>query len=305
MEKLPNIYLSLFSGLCLLMSCIRVDVADCPPLQIILEVHDKNYANIKDAVTLGVMQQKDDKLPFREYVQTISFRVYNEQQNVVYSQPNQTVTGDDQKLKVELPASLPYGKYTVVAWGNRTQQSEGEKLSDEVKLEDIVSREEDIYLGSSSFDYQYKHEENCVELKRTKGKLLIMIENFPDVINHSTKNIEHIYSSVTPSWEYRHDIEKQTEYAWPERSNLVTQTLSAPSALSTGSLLKMRFEERKDNGDIDLAPAGIKQPEDVTIALERNALTIMKYQYNPDKGDFTILVYVNDEWQRVHSMEID
>ena len=33
--------------------CVRDDLAECPPLQIMVEVIDKNYENIADAEALG------------------------------------------------------------------------------------------------------------------------------------------------------------------------------------------------------------------------------------------------------------
>ena len=38
--------------------CVRDDLAECPPLQIMVEVIDKNYENIADAEALGMDVRK-------------------------------------------------------------------------------------------------------------------------------------------------------------------------------------------------------------------------------------------------------
>ena len=42
--------------------CVRDDLADCSPLQIMVEVIDKNYENIADAEALGMDVRKAGKI---------------------------------------------------------------------------------------------------------------------------------------------------------------------------------------------------------------------------------------------------
>ena len=64
--------LFLLTGIvCLMSSCIRQELAPCPPLQINVAVKDKNYFNAQDAAEIvGV---KDENLPFKDYVSTLYY----------------------------------------------------------------------------------------------------------------------------------------------------------------------------------------------------------------------------------------
>ena len=76
-----------------LTSCIRDEIAECPPMRITLAVKDKNYFNIDDAVKLGLAERKADDLPFRDYIHTLYYVVHDAEGRVVAEQKNTEVTG--------------------------------------------------------------------------------------------------------------------------------------------------------------------------------------------------------------------
>ena len=92
----------------LLGSCIRDHIQDCPPLRVTLTVKDKNYFNIDDAVKLGLAERKDENLPFREYVQTLYYRVTDKEGRIVAEQKTMPVTNDAMTEEIVLPVSLPF-----------------------------------------------------------------------------------------------------------------------------------------------------------------------------------------------------
>ena len=54
-----------------LTSCIRDEIAECPPMRITVSVKDKNYFNVDEVAAKGLIEKMDEDLPFRDYVRTL------------------------------------------------------------------------------------------------------------------------------------------------------------------------------------------------------------------------------------------
>ena len=59
-------------------SCIRDDIQPCPPLQVMIDIQDKNYGNI-DFVEqqTGLDHRIDETLSFRSYIQKLFYVLYD------------------------------------------------------------------------------------------------------------------------------------------------------------------------------------------------------------------------------------
>ena len=166
----------------LLGGCIRESLPPCPPLVIELSVKDKNYFNIDDAVRLGLLERRAEDLPFRDYVHSLYYIVRDEQGEVVAEQHNTPVTDDSQVQRIVLPASLPYGTYTVTAWGNMQSEEPLGEDATQAEMEAAGAAANDIYLASATLEYRYGRDLFSVGIERTKGNLLIKAENLPDMV---------------------------------------------------------------------------------------------------------------------------
>lgn len=136
-----------------LTSCIRDEIAECPPMRITLAVKDKNYFNIDDVVAKGLIDKKDENLPFREYVSTLYYIVRDQQGNIVAERATYEVTGDAKEGVIDMPIDLPYGKYRITVWGNlKSEEPLGDDLiSAELEHADAASR--DVYLADAEVKY--------------------------------------------------------------------------------------------------------------------------------------------------------
>lgn len=284
--------------------CIREKLSDCPPLQVTLTVKDKNYFNIDDAEKLGLMTRKADDLPFREYIHTMYYIVHDEEGNVVAEQKNSTVEGDDKTLLISLPVSLPYGKYTVTAWGN--MESEVPLGSNPyvggMELEGAAAN--DIFLGSGTFDYRYGKENFSLGMERTKGNLLIKAEGIPDNIDFSTKDVQDVFAIVDNAFVYSGLTDIRTELDWDAKNEMKSETLMCPSPSFEGTTLGVSFIDKSAMGRTDITRA-VLEPEDVHITMGRNEITILRYVYDTTEDGFDIYVRVDDRWEQVHSMVVD
>lgn len=308
-------------------SCIRDEIAECPPLRITVEVKDKNYFNIDDVAAKGLIEKKDENLPFREYVSTLYYIVYDEAGNVVAEQPNREVTGDAKEAVIELPSDLPYGKYRVTVWGNMKSER---PLGDDpttAELEHSDAANNDVYLTENEIDYQLGAEHHTVSLERTKGRLIITAEGLPDYIDFSEKTVFDVYSVVTTGFDYSVLTDLTSQTRWPQKNKMMTHTLTCPSKQMEKSTLDVSFHDFDAIQQADMTRAGDGRngfrslyPEDIKITMGRNELTVVKYIFveqgepepdpdpDPDpspEGKFIIYVLVNDNWEQIHGLVVE
>lgn len=292
-------------------SCIRDEIAECPPLRITVTVKDKNYFNVDDVVAKGLIEKKDENLSFREYVSTLYYIVRDESGNTVAEHTTYTVEGDAKEETIELPSSLPYGKYKVTVWGNmKSDRPIGDNPSTG-DMESADAADNDVYLTEDEVDYRLGSENHTVTLERTKGRLLIKAEGLPDYVNLSQKTLEDVYSIVSSGFNYSRLTDLSSTTRWTQKNDITTHTLSCPSQEMEKSTLDVSFHNEgptRSGGD---GTDGFRSlyPEKVKLTMGRNELTVVRYVYEPEGGGgddrFSIYILVNDNWEQVNEMEIE
>lgn len=299
--------LAAFAVQMLMAGCIREKLPDCPPLELTVTVKDKNYFNIDDAVKPGLMERKDEGLPFREFVGTLYYIVTNDKGEVVAMQKNTPVDNDLAVQTITLPASLPYGTYTATVWGNMQSEEPLGEDATTAEMEAVGAAANDIYLASATVEYKYGNEHHTLNMERAKGNLLIKAEGIPDNIDFSTKNISDIYGRVDADFSYDKLTDIHTELDWQVKNEIKSETLMCPSPSFEGSTLAVRFIDKSTETAQynNRAVKTVLEPEDVNITMGRNEITILKYIYTADEEDFSIYVWVNDEWEMLHQLEVE
>lgn len=286
----------LISCICLMTSCIRQELAPCPPMQIDVLVKDKNYFNATDVS--DILELKDENLPFKDYVSTLYYMITEAgTDKIIREQTTFEVQGDMKVYSILLPDDLPYGKYVVTVWGNlKTERPVG----DDATYEDMFSKDalnRDIYVTSDTLDYEVGKEHFQVDLERTRGKLLIQAENIPDYVDHSAKNISNVFQYVGRNLNYAVAGNVTTDTLWQKRNQMQTETLLCPSTSINDSKLQVRFENTHTGQ--------ILTPEDIQVTISRNMLTVIRYVYQEQSNDFGIYMLVDDNWEKVHGMEVE
>lgn len=323
-----------------LASCIRDEIALCPPLHVNISVKDKNYFNIDGAERLGYEERLAEDLPFNRYVSTLYYILHDAATGaVVQEQTVQQVTSGDRTISVSFPDDLPFGSYIITVWGNL--QSE-RPLGDNPTASDLHlynAEGNDIYLQSDTLLYDEHTYDYTVELERVKGKLIVRAENLPDHIDFSTKDITDVFAYVTGSFTYGKEALVHTDTLWQEPNEILTKTLLCPSTDIDNSNLSINFYDYSAYRSL-LRAANTHSwiaPEDIRISMRRNELTILRYIYERGGGDipepepepepepdpddpdiptpdpdipegnskFKIYVLVNDNWEGLHNMEIN
>lgn len=287
-----------------LSSCIRDEIQECPPLRITLKVKDKNYFNVDAVVNKGLIDKKDENLPFSEYVSTLFYIVRDEAGNIIEKRDLANVTGDDREMVIQLPIDLPYGKYGITVWGNLKSDKPLDDNYSGADLEHADAAKQDVYMASAVLLYEMGSENHIVELERAKGLLIVQAENLPNFIDSSEKTVSNVYGYVAEGFKYDRltDIYSRTD--WKDTNNVVTYSLTGPSKGFESSSLKLQFLNSDCNAGLGGDNICSLKPESIGITMIRNSITVVKYVYT-DNNKFDIYVLVNDNWEEVHGLIIE
>lgn len=285
-------------------SCIRDEIQECPPLRITLKVKDKNYFNVDAVVNKGLIDRKDENLPFREYISTLFYIVRDEAGNTIEKRDLANVNGDERELVIQLPVELSYGKYSITVWGNFKSKEPLDENFSGADLEHDDASNQDVYMASAVLLYEMGSENHIVELERAKGLLIVQAENLPDFIDSSEKTVSNVYRYVAEGFKYDRltDIYSRTE--WNEKNNIVTYSLTGPSKGFESASLDLAFLNSYGSSFLKTVGNSNLKPESIAITMARNTITVVKYVY-VDDTKFDIYVLVNDNWEEVHGLIIE
>ncbi len=290
----------LLSVLSLAASCIRDELQDCPPMHLTIEVKDKNYFNV-DYTDLE--NRRNEDLAFREYVPTLHYSISNlgTGEMVVHSDFI-TVEGDNKVYNIDLPQSLPFGTYSIQVWGGMDNLDPLEDDHSTIAFHPQHSQGRDVYLTCDTIEYSPSSHDDTIWLERTKGKLIIELENLPVGFEYSRKTVSGLYKGVDSDFAYADETYVQTDTHWTG-DHAVTKTFLTPTTEDTPSNVHLVIHDGSVlNDDIK---NNTLNPYDVNVTVNRNELSVIRYVWDEDKGDFLIYVLVGDYWENVHGMHID
>lgn len=281
----------------ILSSCIRDDLQPCPPLQVQLNVKDKNYFNV-NSVPLEIPQ--NESLAFNQYVPTLYYALRDiNTGEIVEKQGVFNVTGNSSTLPITFCECLPQGKYVLTVWGGL---SDNTSLADN-SLTNIIHKNaqegNDIYLVHDTLVYDLDHTNYTLDMERVTGKLLIEVTNLPTSVVYANKNVSNIYERVNYLFGYTNPITVNKLDTWPPATEIVMRTKLAPSTGDLKSLLHLDFYESSPTDTPSLTP------KDVFITMKRNELTTLKYVFDKEKNDFYIYLLQNDAWVIIYNLDID
>lgn len=285
-----------------LTSCVREDIPPCPPLQIWLGIEDRNYDNIDEVAAERLDTTRSDSEPFDAFVGTLYYVIEAyESHEVIVEHHVASVSGESLQVACEgIPEELPFGRYIVTVWGNLpgegTLQQVGGLRASTLHPENVEGV--DLYLACDTIDYTYDHGTHCLGLKRVKGKLLIEVRNLPADVRWSDKTIDHVAGRVDSRLAYSGATEVKTQYAWDGQPRIVTDTYVAPS-VGGAATLDVNFYNDPSRSSPVCDPGTVKVP------LNRNHITVVRYNYEAESGKFEAFVLVDSRWENIHDMEID
>lgn len=283
--------------LILFSSCIREDLEPCPPLQVTITVKDKNYSNIDEVAWEDKMNEDE---AFRTYVPSLCYTLREAATGKIWDQKEVfRITGEDKSYTFTGCDCLPHGKYVLTVWGGLKDNTslKDDPLTAHLHPEGVEG--DDFYMANDTLVYDEKNTHYTIALERTKGKLIIQVENLPAEMNYSQNTITGIYQDLDCEFNYLHATSVHTQTRWDTIPSKRLKTFLAPSLQEKGSNVKLNFSSLRTKTPLS------STPDDVNITLERNKLTVLKYVYDEREKDFTIYLLVNDAWDVIHDLNID
>lgn len=297
MEMKKITYAVLLLALCGFSSCLRDKIADCPPLQVCIEVKDKNYFNV-DRVKLE--EKKGEDLAFREYVPTLYYVLRDAATGEVVEERGVfDITGDGKNCPLVFCDCIPHGKYVLTVWGGLDDVT---PLGDDPLAALLHAENEegaDIYLAHDTLLYDAWNNNRTVEMERTKGKLIVRMENLPENVNYSTMTTAGVYANVDHRFNYSGTASVSKPFEWEPASEVTTKTVLAPSLKENSSAVNLNFYSQPDK------QAPILNPGNINVTMKRNELTVLKYVYDDGQGGIACYILVNGNWELIHGMIVD
>ncbi|MDE7436928.1 MAG: hypothetical protein K2M93_00435 [Muribaculaceae bacterium] len=282
------------------VSCIRDELQECPPLRVNIAVKDKNYFNVDN---VALEERKSENLPFREYVPTLFYTLRDLKTGEIVDESDViNVKGDNQVYTADFCPCIPHGTYILTVWGGMKDMDShnDDYTSMTFHPEHINGR--DMYLVNDTLEYTPTKYDYTVEMERVKGKLIIQAENLPEGIEFSEKSVNNLFGGVNHKFEYSGTTHVATSQQW-QGNEVITKTILAPSISEKASKLEVRLHDGSllsRSGDLSIIDA-----YQVSITMSRNKLTVVRYVWNQYKNDFDIYVLIDDNWEKVHGMQIE
>lgn len=283
-------------------SCIRENLDQCPPLSINIEVKDKNYDNVEQ---VDISEKEDENQPFRHFIPTLYYRLSrlddDGSKQMITEKGVFTVEGDAQTYSVDFDNSLPFGKYIFTVWGGIPDKKEFNADCTELSFHPEHAQGYDVYLSSDTLLYDAYHSDFVSQMRRTKGKLIIIAEDLPSKVRFSGKTVEDLYQKVNANFDYKGETQVTTRQTRRGLDDIVTETYLTPTIQGEESMVDAHFY----NDDDDDFSHPDNSPQDVDILMRRNELTMLKYAYDEQQDRYHIYVRINNNWEAIHDMDVE
>lgn len=275
------------------VSCIKDGEITCPVnANIEISIQDKNYRNVRDIERLSPV---DENSPLVDFIHSLSLssiepvsHLRNTQSLILYP---------TEKIKT-IPASLfREGTYEMVALGNYTSGDQsGETVLFPLNLHPEGSEGQDIYLGQDRFEVPLS-EDKLIQLKRTKGKLLIQFVGFTADMATVDIQVKSVFASVDEYFNYSGttDVEKIFDLNQSDVGNYWGIIL-APTDDSGESLVEMKIYDNNRNL--------LSRISGIPVVISRNNITVLRQRYLQEKDKWELSLFVDGNWEVIHTLVI-
>lgn len=288
-NKLPLLLL-----LFLLCSCLREKDGDCPPeYRVVLGVKDKNYVNAGNIPGLAI---RDEQSSFRESVGDLYYQLQDlASGKILYQSGHVVVAGSELTYPIDL-SDFPAGHYVLTVFGNISDLPGVKDGGVTYPLHPNSIEGPDTYILSDTFELSPASVEQYVELTRTKGAVLVVIDNLPDSVAMVSMQVQSVYQDIEQVNGYTGEtmVTKTFTGVLHPTANLLT--VLAPTVTGKESLLRLGLYTAGSTTPFMFIP-------DVYLKINRNEVTAFKMNFRPE-GGVEVWMYQDGSWVKFHDIDI-
>ena len=284
---LPSISFLLFT------SCIKDGEVSCPEYTIVVGVEDKNYSNILEISDLTPLAED---LPMLDYIANLSLWWHGIGTDMGRSR---SLSIPSQKPLCEIESGFfPYGSYDVMPVGNMVlaehEYQSGKMI---IELHPEHSEGEDIYIARQTIDIPLTANIE-MWLARTKGRLIMKFADFPQETVRINAVVSGIYATIDSDGNYDASTRAEKSFVpgFPDYNGYYGMLLAPADATKNAILTLVLYNA--SGGIIDVI-------HNIPIQIERNKLTLIQPVYDPETNEWTVLLYINGNWEAIHNLEIN
>lgn len=292
-------YLTALLTALLAASCISDSLEPCPALYVTLGVKDKNFTNI-DRVPEET--RRPDNLPFAAYVPTLYYVLRDVKTGEIVEEQGAPANSTEPLTRLDLCPCIPHGRYVLNVYG---ALGETEKPEPDGTIH--LDHSSDTYLASDTLLYDAWHNGQCLDMERAKDELIIEIEGLPHGHYTVETRVTALDEEVDPAVR---DLATRFRYTGRTEDKRAFQFEGEPMKLLlpptvSGAALSVKITGTADSEGGSQMTISLN-PRDVSLNLERNMITVVRYVYKPDAPDhFLIYVLVNGSWEQISSLDLE
>lgn len=287
MARMINVILILLF-LFLTSSCIKEELSGCPiQYDVHVYVEDKNYFNIDN---ISQLERLDENGYFQQYIGQLYYILRNKETGVTINESTYfQVSGKEIYYPIAFN-NIPQGKYELTVWGNVTNDIPVGTLHQN------GSEYTDVYLADTVLTISLNYQPVKLNLKRAKGKLLLVCNNFPDNITKVDQKISSVYQMIDPQLNYSGNTEVIKSTALKN----LNETFVSPTIKDTKSKLNLIFSGIKNRN----VPDTLVIPE-MDIQFNRNEISLVSVDYKAETNAWEIWTFIDDKWTMIHRLDIE
>lgn len=269
-------------------SCIKEDLSECPTQYTVqVYVEDKNYFNIDD---ISQLERLDESGPFQQYIGQLYYILRNKETGVTTNESAYFQVSGKEVYYPIVFNNIPEGKYELTVWGNVTSDIPVGTLHQN------GSEYTDVYLADTVLTVSLDYQPVKLNLKRAKGKLLLVCNNFPDNITKIDQKISSVYQMIDPHLNYSGN----TEVVKSTTLKNLNETFVSPTIRDTESKLNLTFSGIKNTN----IPDTLVIPE-MNIQFNRNEISLVLVDYKAETNVWEIWTFIDNKWTMIHRLDIE
>jgi len=232
----------------------------------------------------------NESLSFREYDSTIAYTLKNIRLGINILTYKPTMIKNNSKEYFLSFNSIPEGKYLLTVWGNVTEENFPFGY-----LHPKEQESEDVYIVSDTLVFSNLSQQKTLNIERLKGLLYTEFHNLPSYITNVDMEVSSVYEKSNSVNDYSGISKVKKRFIIQDSTYSSFKTYVSPSLLGIASKINISFLK---------ADKEFVSFKNIPINIKRNYISNINFIYNPESKKIELWIWVKDQWELIHNLEI-